>query len=41
MLDLAYGLTATSRLGCQVKVTEAMNGTTIEIPEENRNSTPK
>jgi ferredoxin len=40
MLDLAYGLTATSRLGCQVKVIEEMNGATLEIPEENRNSNP-
>ena len=32
MLDLAYGLTPTSRLGCQVVVTEAMNGLEVIIP---------
>lgn len=37
MLDLAFGLTDTSRLGCQVKVTKAMNGTTITLPSATRN----
>ncbi|XP_030064621.1 adrenodoxin [Microcaecilia unicolor] len=32
MLDLAYGLTNTSRLGCQVCVTKAMDGLTARLP---------
>jgi ferredoxin len=34
MLDLALGLTDTSRLGCQIEVTEAMEGMRIVLPEE-------
>ncbi|GAB5369944.1 hypothetical protein AAMO2058_001449600 [Amorphochlora amoebiformis] len=34
MLDLAIGVTKTSRLGCQVRVAEYMNGAKITIPEE-------
>ena len=37
MLDLAYGLTPTSRLGCQVKVTEQMEGARVKLPEATRN----
>ncbi|GAA5839724.1 hypothetical protein JCM3766R1_004596 [Sporobolomyces carnicolor] len=37
MLDLAFGLTDTSRLGCQVKVTTDMQGTTISLPSATRN----
>ncbi|BGP46265.1 mitochondrial matrix iron-sulfur protein [Rhodotorula kratochvilovae] len=37
MLDLAFGLTDTSRLGCQVKVTKDMQGTTITLPSATRN----
>ncbi|KER23795.1 hypothetical protein T265_08385 [Opisthorchis viverrini] len=33
MLDLAFGLTDTSRLGCQVIVTEDMPGIKITVPE--------
>ena len=33
MLDLAFGLEDTSRLGCQVIVTEEMNDWEIEVPE--------
>ncbi|KAH9581083.1 Adrenodoxin, mitochondrial [Schistosoma haematobium] len=33
MLDLAYGLTDTSRLGCQVKVNEDMDGIVVNVPE--------
>ena len=33
MLDLAFGLEDTSRLGCQVIVTEEMNGWEIVVPE--------
>ena len=33
MLDLAYGLTDTSRLGCQVCMTKAMSGLEVNVPE--------
>ncbi|TGZ73281.1 hypothetical protein CRM22_001614 [Opisthorchis felineus] len=33
MLDLAFGLTDTSRLGCQIIVTEDMSGIKITVPE--------
>ncbi|NXQ68089.1 ADX protein, partial [Quiscalus mexicanus] len=32
MLDLAYGLTDTSRLGCQVCVKKLMDGVTVRVP---------
>lgn len=32
MLELASGLTKTSRLGCQIKLTEALNGLTVRLP---------
>ncbi|KAE9340889.1 hypothetical protein PF008_g10899 [Phytophthora fragariae] len=34
MLDLAWGLTDTSRLGCQITVTKEMEGMTVRIPDE-------
>jgi ferredoxin-2, mitochondrial len=37
MLDMAFGLTETSRLGCQVMVTEEMDGITVEMPKATRN----
>ena len=37
MLDLAFGLTHTSRLGCQIRITEALDGLTVHIPGESRN----
>lgn len=37
LLDLAYGLTLTSRLGCQIKVTRAMEGMTVKLPSATRN----
>jgi len=37
MLDLAFGLTATSRLGCQIVITEELDGLTVRLPEETRN----
>jgi 2Fe-2S ferredoxin len=37
MLDLAFGLTKTSRLGCQILVTKDLEGTVFIIPQENRN----
>ena len=33
MLDLAFGLTRTSRLGCQIIITRALNGLTVRLPE--------
>ena len=34
MLDLAFGLTETSRLGCQIEMSDALNGLRVMIPEE-------
>ena len=36
MLDLAYGVTATSRLSCQIELTEEMDGLIVRIPPEAR-----
>ncbi|MFQ5984058.1 MAG: ferredoxin family 2Fe-2S iron-sulfur cluster binding protein [Alphaproteobacteria bacterium] len=32
MLDLAFGLTRTSRLGCQIVITEELDGLTVALP---------
>lgn len=37
MLDLAWGLTDTSRLGCQIIVTKALEGCTVQIPDDTNN----
>jgi len=37
MLDLAFGLTPTSRLGCQIIVDATLEGAIIKIPATNRN----
>jgi len=37
MLDLAFGLTPTSRLGCQIVITEDLDGLTVALPAETRN----
>ena len=37
MLDLAYGLTPTSRLGCQVVITDALDGLVVRLPPETHN----
>jgi len=37
MLDLAFGLTETSRLGCQIKLTKDMDGMVITLPSATRN----
>lgn len=37
MLDLAFGLTHTSRLGCQIILTEALDGITVRLPAGTRN----
>lgn len=37
MLDLAYGLTETSRLGCQVKMSKDVDGIRVALPAMTRN----
>ena len=37
MLDLAFGLTPTSRLGCQIIITEDLDGLTVTVPAETFN----
>jgi ferredoxin len=37
MLDMAFGLTETSRLGCQITVTQDMDGVELEMPKATRN----
>jgi 2Fe-2S ferredoxin len=41
MLDLAFGLTHTSRLGCQIIVTPELDGLTLRLPSGTRNLTVK
>jgi ferredoxin, 2Fe-2S len=37
MLDLAFGLTHTSRLGCQIRMSDALDGLTVTLPSATRN----
>ena len=37
MLDLAFGLTLTSRLGCQITVNEDLDGLVLRVPTGSRN----
>ncbi|MBL0942019.1 MAG: 2Fe-2S iron-sulfur cluster binding domain-containing protein [Alphaproteobacteria bacterium] len=37
MLDLAFGLTATSRLGCQIIMTPELDGLKVKLPAATRN----
>jgi 2Fe-2S ferredoxin len=37
MLDLAFGLTHTSRLGCQIIMTDELDGLTVNLPAATRN----
>ncbi|MBF0445986.1 MAG: ferredoxin family 2Fe-2S iron-sulfur cluster binding protein [Magnetococcales bacterium] len=37
MLDQAFGLTPTSRLGCQVIMTKELDGLRVTIPEYSKN----
>lgn len=34
MLDLAFGLTKTSRLTCQIPVTDALDGIRFKVPDD-------
>jgi len=34
MLDLAFGLTKTSRLGCQIVMTDKLDGLVVQLPEQ-------
>jgi 2Fe-2S ferredoxin len=38
MLDLAFGLTATSRLGCQIVMTPALDGLRVKLPASTRHA---
>ena len=38
MLDLAFGLEKTSRLGCQIIVTEKLDGLVVRLPAATRNA---
>lgn len=38
MLDLAFGLEKTSRLGCQIVITPALDGLTVRLPAATRNA---
>lgn len=37
MLDLAFGLTHTSRLGCQIRMSDALDGIKVKLPSATRN----
>ena len=37
MLDLAFGLTPTSRLGCQIIMEPALDGLVVSLPDATRN----
>lgn len=39
MLDLAFAVERTSRLSCQIELTEEMDGLTVRIPSESRDMT--
>ncbi|SIT11687.1 ferredoxin family 2Fe-2S iron-sulfur cluster binding protein [Insolitispirillum peregrinum] len=38
MLDLAFGLTKTSRLGCQILMSAKLDGLVVRLPEGTRNA---
>lgn len=38
MLDLAFGLEPTSRLGCQIVMTPALDGLVVRLPAGTRNA---
>ena len=37
MLDLAYDIQRTSRLGCRIALTEALDGLVVRLPKDVRN----
>jgi ferredoxin, 2Fe-2S len=37
MLDLAWGVAPTSRLGCQIVITDALDGLVVALPRETCN----
>ena len=37
MLDLTFGLKRTSRLGCEIRMTAALNSLVVTLPKEHRN----
>ncbi len=37
MLDLTYGVSRTSRLGCQITITPELDGLTVRLPADTRN----
>lgn len=37
MLDLAFDLARTSRLGCQIQLTDNLDGLVVSLPSEHRN----
>ena len=37
MLDLAFGLTRTSRLGCQISMSDDLDGLVVALPKETHN----
>ena len=41
MLDLAFDLTDTSRLGCQIKVDKSLAGMVVTVPSGAFDLTPK
>lgn len=41
MLDLAFALTKTSRLGCQIKMTPELDGLVVKLPAATRNMLKK
>ncbi|CAK0770887.1 2Fe-2S ferredoxin [uncultured Gammaproteobacteria bacterium] len=41
MLDLAFGLTKTSRLGCQLIMTEELDGLAVRLPAGAKNQQKK
>jgi ferredoxin, 2Fe-2S len=38
MLDLAFGLEKTSRLGCQIVISDALDGLVVKLPASTRNA---
>ncbi|HTR16991.1 MAG TPA: ferredoxin family 2Fe-2S iron-sulfur cluster binding protein [Acetobacteraceae bacterium] len=41
MLDLAFGLEQTSRLGCQIVITPELDGLVVRLPASSRNASER